>query len=298
MLGNTRVLVTGATGFLGNYVVEELLKQNVEVVVSSSHTPAQPRNWYSKVSYFEFDILKTADFLREGGSLVEYFGNPLRVIHLAWRNSSQHQLPEHFEKELPAQYQFLTALIDEGVTDLTVAGTSFEYGYQTGGLREEAVPNPNTFYGLSKYSLLKALELYQKKRPFMLKWVRLFNTFGAGTQENTLLAQLRSAIECGQSAFNMSGGEQVRDFLPVDAAADYLVKICLQDEIDGVINCCSGKPKTVKAFVEEYLTENNLSIKLNLGYYPYRDYEPMAIWGNNEKLRKILTRIAINAHSS
>jgi dTDP-6-deoxy-L-talose 4-dehydrogenase (NAD+) len=57
--------------------------------------------------------------------------------------------------------------------------------------------------------------------------------------------------------------------------------------VQGIINCCSGTPVSVKTFVENYLKEKNRSIKLNLGYYPYTDYEPMYFWGDNSKLKLI-----------
>ena len=85
----------------------------------------------------------------------------------------------------------------------------------------------------------------------------------------------------------MSGGEQVRDFLPVEKVAENIVKIALQKKVTGVVNCCSGEPVTVKAFVDKYLIEKNKRITLNLGFYPYPDYEPMRFWGDISKLKKI-----------
>ena len=86
----------------------------------------------------------------------------------------------------------------------------------------------------------------------------------------------------------MSGGEQVRDYLPVEKLSEYLEKIACQDNYDGIINCCSGNPITIKNLVKDYLHKNNLSIRLNLGYYPYTDYEPMEFWGDNSKLNLIV----------
>ena len=86
----------------------------------------------------------------------------------------------------------------------------------------------------------------------------------------------------------MSGGEQTRDYLPVEKVAEYIVKIALQKKVDGIINCCSGVPVTVKDFVEAYLKAVGKTIKLNFGYYPYTDYEPMHFWGSTEKLNKSL----------
>ena len=86
----------------------------------------------------------------------------------------------------------------------------------------------------------------------------------------------------------MSRGDQKRDYLPVKLVSEYLVKIATQQEVTGIINCCSGKPISVLEVVTNYLKENNATIKLNIGVYPYSDYEPMNFWGHNQKLKSIL----------
>jgi len=47
----------------------------------------------------------------------------------------------------------------------------------------------------------------------------------------------------------------------------------------GIVNICSGKPKSVRSLVEQWVSENDWNIQLELGYYPYPDYEPMEFWG-------------------
>ena len=86
----------------------------------------------------------------------------------------------------------------------------------------------------------------------------------------------------------MSGGEQVRDFLPVEEVAAYVIKIALRPEITGIFNICSGKPVSVKQFVENVLSSMKKDIALNVGYYPYPDYEPMRFWGDVHKLNLII----------
>ena len=71
----------------------------------------------------------------------------------------------------------------------------------------------------------------------------------------------------------MSPGDQLRDYLEVTIVAEYLVRIAIQTNSTGIINCCSGEPVAVKQLVEEYLKLKNRHIKLNLGYYPYSDIE-------------------------
>ena len=114
--------------------------------------------------------------------------------------------------------------------------------------------------------------------------------YGKGQNPNSLLSQLNKAIVNDEKIFDMSGGEQVRDFSPVEKVAEYIVEIALQKKVTGVINCCSGKPVTVKEFVENHLIRNNQKITLNLGYYPYPDYEPMRFWGDDTKLNTILNK--------
>ncbi|MCC6288007.1 MAG: NAD(P)-dependent oxidoreductase, partial [Chitinophagaceae bacterium] len=101
-------------------------------------------------------------------------------------------------------------------------------------------------------------------------------------------SQLQQAINRKDEVFKMSGGEQTRDFLPVEKVAEYIVDIAVQSGVTGIINCCSGIPVTVRQLVLNYLEQKNATIKLNLGYYPYPDYEPMHFWGDDSKLKTII----------
>jgi nucleoside-diphosphate-sugar epimerase len=105
--------------------------------------------------------------------------------------------------------------------------------------------------------------------------------YGEGQNPNSLLTMLDQAIQRGDPSFNMSGGEQLRDYLPVTEVATRLVKLLEHPELSGVINICSGAPISVRRLVENRIAERDASIKLNLGSYPYPDYEPMAFWGGS-----------------
>ncbi len=118
--------------------------------------------------------------------------------------------------------------------------------------------------------------------------MRLFYMYGEGQNPKSLLSQLDDALTNGETSFNMSGGEQLRDYLPVEKVAEYIVKISLQKKVLGVINCCSGKSISIKKLVKDYLKSKNKSIELNLGHYPYPDYEPMNFWGDTTKLMEIM----------
>jgi len=148
--------------------------------------------------------------------------------------------------------------------------------------------HPKNAYAIAKDQLRRALEEMQSGFEFTFKWIRLFYVYGPGQNPASLYTQLMKALEKNETVFNMSGGEQVRDFLPVEKLAAYIVKIALQQKATGIINCCSGEPVMVKQLVMNLLNERNRQIELNLGHYPYSDYEPMSFWGDNRKLQSIL----------
>lgn len=279
-----KILVTGATGFIGNYVVNELLKNNCEVIATSLHIEkAKDAVWFSQVKYIPFNLQEFND----NTDYFTFFNEPDAMIHLAWEGLPNYKDDFHTDINLPRHLAFLTNLVRNGLINLSVTGTCFEYGMKEGSLGEEMHCEPANPYAIAKNELRIQLEQLKANKFFNFKWIRLFYMYGQGQSVKSLISQLETALDNNEKAFNMSGGEQVRDFLPVEKVAANIVKIALQNNVQGIINCCSGIPVTVKAFVENYLKERNKSIQLNLGFYPYTDYEPMKFWGDTSKLKLI-----------
>lgn len=280
-----KVLVTGATGFIGNYVIEELLHRNFNVIAtSSSIEKASSMSWFDKVEYIEFDL---RDFDNHT-NYFQYFRQADALIHLAWEGLPNYKSHFHLTENYTRHINFFTNLLENGLGDFTVAGTCFEYGMREGKLSEDMEPNPTNAYAKAKDKLRKSLQALCNTKPVPLKWVRLFYMYGKGQHPNSLISQLERTILQGQLVFNMSGGEQQRDFLPVQKVAAYMVTIAMQNIVTGIINCCNGKPVKVKDFVREYLELRKIKIHLNLGFYPYVDYEPMCFWGDDTKLKSII----------
>jgi nucleoside-diphosphate-sugar epimerase len=280
-----KILVTGATGFVGNHVIRRLLDLGQEVVATArSRDKAQKFEWFDQVLFIPFEIADTDQNL----SVYNYFEKPNMLIHLAWDGLSDVQSKIHLESNLTKHKKFLFDYISSGGKHLLVTGTCLEYGKQSGSLSEDLNTYPTTNYGKAKNYLRTYLEGLQKQNnSFLFQWVRLFYMYGQGQHPKSIIPQLDAAIKKGDALFNMSGGEQTRDYLPVDLVAEYICKIALQDRVTGIINCCSGNPISVKHLVEKYIFSKGASIKMNLGYYPYTSYEPMHFWGNNTKLKSV-----------
>ncbi|MBN2515982.1 MAG: NAD(P)-dependent oxidoreductase [Deltaproteobacteria bacterium] len=276
-----KVLVTGATGFIGNYVVQEIINKGFHVIATSiNREKAKRYEWFSKVQYIDHDLNEHHD------NYFKFFHEPNILIHLSWEGLPNYKDFFHFERNLFSNYFFLKSMIEHGLENCVVAGTCLEYGMRSGFLHEDMDTKPVTSYGLAKDTLRRFLEQLQYKYKFDLKWLRLFYIYGPGQGSSSILSQLERSLENQKKVFNMSGGEQLRDYLPVRKVAEYIVEVAIQDRITGVINCCSGSPVSIRRLVEDYLKHRKQTIELNVGYYPYSDYEPMAFWGNAVKLKK------------
>ena len=275
-----KIAVTGASGFIGRHVITKLLEQGVDVVaVTRDATHLEKLN--RSVSVIEMDIACPPV------KCFEKMGSPDILIHLAWDGLPNYSSLHHYEVELSRQYDFIKLMIEGGLSSLVVTGTCFEYGMQSGQLSDSALTKPTNPYGYAKDALRQQLEYLKSKNPFNLTWARLFYMYGEDQPRGSLYPLLRDAVRRGDKIFNMSGGEQLRDYLPVEDVANQIVQLAEVRADIGPVNVCSGKPISVRSLVEHWLKENGWSIELRLGYYPYPDYEPMDFWGDANKINLI-----------
>ena len=164
------VLVTGASGFIGNHVVKELLKKGIHVVASSrNQEKAQNMSWFQQVEYVQQPI---------GDLLTNEFKTAIQhidvCIHLAWDGLPDFRSELHTTTYLSNHFEFLKELIQLGIPKLSVIGTCLEYGLQEGELSEELETEPMIAYGIGKDQLRKQLQKLQNEYAFELDWIRLF----------------------------------------------------------------------------------------------------------------------------
>lgn len=281
-INSMKVIVTGATGFVGRHVVDRLLEHNHSVTaVARDPERARSLSWYSRANFVQADLKKLNANVRN------HLGDADLVVHLAWSGLPNFNSLIHIDQNLPESYEFLRAVVREGYQRILVVGTCFEYGMQQGCLSESLRTYPSNPYGLAKDSLRKFLECLRAEFPFELQWCRLFYMFGDGQNPKSLLSQLDAAIRRNDKTFPMSGGEQLRDFLPIQEIARRLVRLMEIPQATGVFNICSGKPISIRSLVEERIHAAGSTIQPQLFAYPYPDYEPFAFWGDSLKFDSI-----------
>ncbi|RYG62343.1 MAG: NAD(P)-dependent oxidoreductase [Alphaproteobacteria bacterium] len=275
-----RVAVTGAGGFVGRHVVAALADiPDVELMLVGRDT-SKLAGMPGRHVALDVTAEPTAD-------VFEQLGQPDRLIHLAWGGLTDFKSDSHVTDELPKHLRFLTALVEQGLEELTVTGTCLEYGLQEGALHEDLPTAPVTAYAEAKDKLHKALVALQAEVPFTLKWLRPFYMWGEGQNPKSFFSLLDAALERGDARFDMSGGEQVRDFLPVEYMGLLIAVAAMQDTIDGAINVGRGEGRTLRELAEERIAEHGSDMVLNLGVYPYPDYEPMRFWADMGKFNRI-----------
>ncbi|MEP7195889.1 MAG: NAD-dependent epimerase/dehydratase family protein [Saprospiraceae bacterium] len=272
-----KILVTGASGFIGQYVVKELIERNINcLAVSRKSLAFNSEHVVPVIQDIDKPITLENQIL---------FKQCDRIIHLAWSDLPRYKELHHIEHNLIVQYNFLNNIIELGIKNVSVTGTCLEYGLKEGCITDVDFPDPQISYAIAKDSLRRLLNQKANEIPFDLKWIRVFYVYGEGQASNTLYGQLCAAIERGDHSFNMSPGDQTRDYMHVMDVAKYIVDVSLSENNIGVFNCCSSNPTSVKDFVVNLMKEKNIKMNLNLGYYPYSEYEPKSFWGKRTSVK-------------
>jgi dTDP-6-deoxy-L-talose 4-dehydrogenase (NAD+) len=277
-----KVFVTGATGFLGRHVIT-CLRANGHQVTATIRRPEAALS----CPWLENTTLVTCDLHRDPSPALQSLASHDALIHLAWPGLPNYLKSFHLVENLAGDLRFIGAAIEQGLKHLIVAGSCLEYGMQYGPLREDQITAPHTAYGLAKDSLRKSLQMMQTEWTFTLQWIRLFYTYGEGQNTKSLLPQLDHAIATQAPYFNLSPGDQLRDYLPVATIAKIFVAALETPSCQGIINSCRGKPVSVYDFVDRHCRNRGSSIDIRRGFYPYPTYEPLAFWGHSDKLAQL-----------
>jgi nucleoside-diphosphate-sugar epimerase len=259
-----RVLLTGATGFIGSHVARELLRRGHEV-----HATVRPASDRRRIRDIEPRLR-----IHEGAlDLVPL--EPDVAVHLAWYAVPGKYLeaPENLEC-LAASRRLLAALRGRAV----FAGTCFEFDTRLGTLREDSPTLPTTLYARCKDELRREVVA----RPNSA-WVRFFYQYGPWEDERRLVPSVIRSVLRGEPA-KVSPGEQRRDFLHVEDVASAVCAVA-ESRLEGAVNIGSGRAPAVKEIVTRIGELGGRPDLVRLGAVSYYPGEPMLIVADNARLR-------------
>lgn len=271
-----KVLVTGANGYIGTGVVKALLDLNQEVIA----TDFSLNEIDSRATGIEGNIFELENPF-------EYYGNPDVVLHLAWRNGFVHNSETHLG-DLPNHYAFLEEMAKSGVKKIVALGTMHEIGFFEGRIKENTPCNPQSLYGISKNALRNATEFICKSNKIDFQWIRGYYIVGNSEKGASVFSKITAAAKEGKTEFPFTTGKNQYDFIDYEPFCKQIANVVINNNVLGVINCCSGVPETLASRVERFIRENNYNIKLNYGAFPDRPYDSLAVWGDNAKILQIM----------
>lgn len=274
-----KILVTGAGGYIGRHIVTELLNMGANVIATDLYVD----NIDNRAT-----IIK-ADIFSGNKDLYKELDSPDVVLHMAWKDGFIHNSDAHMEY-LSKHYQFIKNMVESGLKHLAIMGTMHEIGYYEGAIDENTPSNPISMYGIAKDALRKSTQLLLKDKDVILQWLRAYYIYGDDKRNNSIFAKIILAEEEGNEFFPFTTGENKYDFIRVEELAKQISACVMQDEVNGIINCCSGVPISLAEKVESFIKENSFKIKLKYGAFPDRAYDSPAVWGDSSKIEAILNK--------
>lgn len=272
------ILVTGANGYIGRHVIGALKKQGAFVIAADLKMAGDT----------EADVELSCDIFDSNTSILDSLEQaPDACLHLAWRNGFNHKATSHIE-DLSAHFAFLVSLAEAGVHQIAVMGSMHEIGYWEGAIDENTPCNPQSLYGVAKNALRQSLELEFADSPVIFQWLRGYYIYGDDSNSQSIFGKIIRTNNEGKKTFPFTSGKNQYDFLPVDELANQIACVLMQDEVSGIINCCSGNPISLAEMVEHFISKQGLDITLEYGAFPDRPYDSPGVWGDNSKIKSIM----------
>ncbi len=282
-----KILITGATGFIGSHLLPKLIKTGYDVYALQRYITGR----YvlgSNVKTIFADLRNEID-VRRAVKLVQ----PDYVIHLAAISPVSYSY-DHPQEVTEVNYLGTINLAEACLREVPrlrqflFASTSETYGNGPVPKREDTPQNPNSPYAVSKLAAEKYLLYIRDAYDFPVTTLRNFNTYGRKRNthffiERTICQMLTSNV------VRLGDPTPVRDFMYVeDHVNAYLTCLGNPKAIGEIFNFCTGRHMRLDEVTEiiEELTDFNGEIK----WYsiPARPLDIKVLYGDYSKARKIL----------
>lgn len=261
----SRVLLTGAGGFLGSRALTALIEAGHEVhaVGRGEPPPDSPAIWHR---------VDLTDPLAAEALVGAVEGECL--LHMAWyvEQGRYWQAPENLVW-VEATLRLLRAFVEAGGRRAVMAGTCAEYGWSLDRYEEATAPlEPATLYGVAKDATRRVAERFAVNAGVELAWGRIFTPYGPGEDPARLLPSVILPLLAGEPA-PAPEGEQVRDLMYVEDVGAAFAAV-LDSQLLGAVNVGSGRPTVIRELISLTAEAVGRPELVQWGALPRREGEP------------------------
>ncbi|HKO43250.1 MAG TPA: NAD-dependent epimerase/dehydratase family protein [Pyrinomonadaceae bacterium] len=276
-----RCLVTGASGHLGSFLTERLVKEGAEVfaLVRPESDLWRLADVVDRLTIIraELDDLSSAE-----GQIAS--ARAEAVFHLAWQgvtSASRHDPAQ--EDNLTAGLRLFDVVRAAGCRVWIGIGSQAEYGPSEEVLTEDTPVQPLTAYGASKLKLGQLTKQLSESSGIRYVWLRLLATYGPKDDERHLLPSAIRSLLAGEPP-KLTAGEQRWDYLYVEDAANAIYQTAINKDAQGVFNLASGETHAIREIIEQVRDLIDPSLPLELGELPYPPDQQMRLAANIDRL--------------
>ena len=263
-LHQAKVLVTGGQGFIGRHLVERLRADQAEV-------------WVAARTVVPRDRALAVDLTDRPAVRALFGAHAFDVVFHCAGTIDQGVKPGLYQRQMQLHFDATLHLVEEGsgrMKRLIHLGSNAEYGSAPCPQDPAGPAQPNSAYGVSKLAATCLVVAKAGSEGLPATVVRPFLVYGAGQAAGGFLAQAIRAARAG-GEFPTSPGGQTRDFVPVDAVVEDLIRVSMDRRLEGrVVNSCTGVERSVRS-VLELLRELAPTFAPRYGALPYRETELM-----------------------
>lgn len=274
-----RAFVTGASGFIGSYIVKALVDDGHDVLCLKRPTSNLEGlgEYVYKVKWVNnTDDWKTA------------FRNfkPFIIYNLAWNGvaAADRVIWEKQVSNVAMQQELLDLALETGCKKIVGTGSQSEYGDFENKIDENHPLNPKTAYAAVKAGSLIIMKSFCEINNIDWYWFRLFPVFGPHEADNWLIPSLIKNIMT-QDYMDLTPGDQKLAYLYVGECAKAIEMAIYAEGKSGVYNVCSDNPMALKTLVTKIRDKINPNFKLNFGALQYRYGQSMYMEGDTTALR-------------
>jgi nucleoside-diphosphate-sugar epimerase len=272
-----RLLITGASGFVGRHCLSSLVNRyELHALTSNADVPANTSSERWHVANL-LDKQQVSDVMAKI--------RPTHLLHCAWYAiPGKYWTANENYQWVESGLHLIEAFASQGGERIVGVGSCAEYDWRFGYCSEEMTPlNPTTTYGICKHAFQMLMNSFSKQRGLSSAWGRLFFLYGPHEAGGRLVSSVIESLISKQPAL-CSHGQQLRDFLYVQDAADALAAL-LDSNVEGAVNIASGIPISVAEVVNQIADQMDHPELVRLGALPSPENEPHLLLADITRLR-------------